>query len=43
MAAGAIIPRIDRSFTLDDIADAHAYLESGQPFGKVVVVTSPSS
>ncbi len=39
IAAGIIAPRIDRSFTLDEIADAHAYLESGQPFGKVVVLT----
>ena len=39
IAAGIISPRIDRSFTLDEIAGAHAYLESGQQFGKVVVVT----
>lgn len=39
IAAGTISPRIDRNFTLDEIADAHAYLESEQQFGKVVVVT----
>lgn len=38
-AAGFIAPRIDRSFPLDRIAEAHAYLESGQQFGKVVVTT----
>lgn len=36
---GSSPPRIDRSFTLDEIADAHAYLESGRQFGKVVVIT----
>ena len=39
IAAGIIAPRIDSSFTLDQITDAHAYLESGQQFGKVVVLT----
>ncbi|WP_313349497.1 zinc-binding dehydrogenase [Paracoccus sp. (in: a-proteobacteria)] len=39
IAAGIIAPRIDRSFTLDEIADAPAYLESGRQFGKVVVIT----
>lgn len=43
IAAGIIAPRIDRSFTLDQIADAHAYLESGQQFGKVVVLTQAAS
>lgn len=41
IAAGIISPWIDRSFTLDEIADAHRYLESEQQFGKVVVVTQP--
>lgn len=36
---GLISPRIDRCFMLDDIAKAHAYLESEQQFGKVVVLT----
>lgn len=39
ITAGAIAPRIDRTFMLDEIAEAHAYLESGQHFGKVVVLT----
>ena len=30
-------PVIARTFTLDQIADAHAYLESNQQVGKVVV------
>ncbi len=39
IVAGIIAPRIDHSFTLDQITEAHAYLESGQQFGKVVIVT----
>lgn len=42
IAAGIISPRIDRCFTLEDIVKAHAYLESGQQFGKVVVLTQPT-
>ena len=30
-------PVIDRSFALDEAADAHRYLESGRGFGKVVL------
>jgi NADPH:quinone reductase-like Zn-dependent oxidoreductase len=30
-------PRIDRTFTLDEIADAHRYMEKGQQVGKIVV------
>lgn len=41
ISAGVIVPKIDRCFTLDDIREAHAYLESGQQFGKVVVSTQP--
>lgn len=37
VAAGAISPRIDRVFSLDEIAAAHRYLESGEAFGKIVV------
>lgn len=41
IAAGIIAPQIDRCFALDDIVRAHRYLESGQQFGKVVVLTQP--
>ncbi|HWL56596.1 MAG TPA: zinc-dependent alcohol dehydrogenase family protein [Paracoccus sp. (in: a-proteobacteria)] len=41
IAAGIIAPRIDRCFALADIDRAHAYLESGQQFGKIVVLTRP--
>jgi NADPH:quinone reductase-like Zn-dependent oxidoreductase len=35
--AGRIRPDIDRAFDLDDIREAHQYLESGHARGKVVV------
>jgi NADPH:quinone reductase-like Zn-dependent oxidoreductase len=34
---GDITIVIDKSFTLDEIADAHAYMESNQSQGKLVV------
>ena len=37
IAAGMIRPYIDRTFTLDDVVEAHRYLESGQQFGKIVL------
>lgn len=37
VAAGALRPRIDRIFSLDDVVKAHEYLESNQQFGKVVM------
>lgn len=37
LAAGRLKPVIDRTFTLDQIADAHRYLESNQQVGKIVV------
>lgn len=42
IATGVIAPRIDRCFTLEHIGDAHAYLEKGQQFGKIVVLTQPT-
>lgn len=42
IASGAIAPKIDRCFLLENIVQAHAYLESGQQFGKVVVMTQAS-
>lgn len=41
LVSGDLRPVIDRRFTLDDIAEAHRYLESNQQTGKVVVTTSP--
>ncbi len=37
LKSGALKPIIDRSFTLDNIADAHRYMESNQQTGKIVV------
>ncbi|WP_229679088.1 zinc-binding dehydrogenase [Silvimonas amylolytica] len=34
---GALKPAIDRSFSFEDIVDAHRYLESNQQIGKIVV------
>jgi NADPH:quinone reductase-like Zn-dependent oxidoreductase len=35
---GALKPKIDRSFKLNEIAEAHRYLETNAQFGKVVVI-----
>ncbi|RKP50471.1 zinc-dependent alcohol dehydrogenase family protein [Trinickia fusca] len=37
LAAGRLKPVIDKVFTLDQIVEAHRYLESNQQFGKIVV------
>jgi len=38
LKSGALKPIIDsKVFTLDQIVDAHRYLESNQQFGKIVV------
>ncbi|WP_347756228.1 NAD(P)-dependent alcohol dehydrogenase [Agrococcus sp. ProA11] len=37
LAAGTFRPVIDRSYPLDDIADAYRYVESGQKVGNVVI------
>lgn len=39
IASGIIAPKIDRCFALEEIVQAHAYLESGLQFGKIVVRT----
>ncbi|MGE0787347.1 MAG: NADP-dependent oxidoreductase [Sandaracinaceae bacterium] len=41
--AGAIRPVIDRTYPLDEIADAHAYMEDGHARGKVVITIGESS
>lgn len=37
LASGQFKPRIDRTFTLDEVVEAHRYLESNQQIGKIVV------
>ena len=37
VASGAAKPIVDRVFPLEEAADAHAYLEEGRQFGKVVL------
>ncbi len=37
LASGKLQPVIDKTFTLDDIVNAHRYLESNQQIGKIVV------
>lgn len=39
VASNDLRPVIDRIFTLDDIVDAHRYLEAGTQVGKIVVTT----
>ena len=37
MAAGAFVPVVDRTFTLDQIVEAYEYVETGQKVGNVVI------
>ena len=37
LAAGALTPKIDKTFTLDQIVEAHRYLEGNEQIGKIVV------
>jgi len=37
LKGGQLTPVIDKTFALDDIVEAHRYLESNQQVGKVVV------
>ena len=37
LRTGALRPVVDRVFGLDDIVEAHRYLEQGERFGKIVV------
>jgi len=43
LASGRIKPVIDRTFPLNQAADAHRALESGQAFGKVVLYNTASA
>ncbi|HUQ79776.1 MAG TPA: NAD(P)H-quinone oxidoreductase [Gemmatimonadaceae bacterium] len=38
LADGTLRPVVDRTFSLDDIADAHRRVESNETFGKVLIV-----
>jgi NADPH:quinone reductase-like Zn-dependent oxidoreductase len=40
VAAGRLIPVVDRTFPLQDSGAAHGYLESGDQFGKVVLLVA---
>ncbi len=37
LESGSLKPVIDKTFKLEEIVDAHRYLESNQQFGKIVV------
>ena len=37
LASGALTPKIDRTFTLDQIVESHRYLEGNEQIGKIVV------
>jgi NADPH:quinone reductase len=39
LAAGKLKPVVARTFTLDQIVDAHRYMESNEQIGKIVVTT----
>jgi len=39
LAAGDLKPIVARTFALDDIVEAHRYMESNQQIGKIVVLT----
>jgi NADPH:quinone reductase-like Zn-dependent oxidoreductase len=38
VAAGRLQPVVDRTFPLQECAAAHSHLESGNQFGKVVLL-----
>jgi NADPH:quinone reductase len=40
LESGKLVPILDRSFPLEQIADAHRYMESNQQQGKIVVTVS---
>ncbi|MFD9379859.1 zinc-dependent alcohol dehydrogenase family protein [Streptomyces sp. NPDC059999] len=41
LRSGAFRPVVDRTFELDEIVEAHRYLESNAQIGKIVVTVSP--
>ena len=40
LVSGALHPVIARTFSLDDIVEAHRYMESNQQVGKIVVTVA---
>ena len=38
VGAGSVVPRIDRSFPLDEVVDALRYVDEGHARGKVLVI-----
>ena len=38
IADGSVTPVIDKVFSLDNISDAHKYIEDSNQFGKVILV-----
>ncbi len=41
VAEGAVKPVIDRRFRLDEVVDAHRYMEAGRHIGKIVIDVHP--
>ena len=41
--SGALRPVIDRRYALDDIAGAHAYMETNANVGKIVIAVAPTA
>lgn len=39
LRSGALRPTVDRTFTLDEVVEAHRYLDGGQQVGKIVLTT----
>ena len=37
LSSGKLKPIIDKTFSLDEIVEAHRYLESNKQFGKIIV------
>ena len=43
MESGAFRPVIDRRYPLDEIVEAHSYVETGRKIGNVVIVVDHES
>ena len=43
VATGRVRTLVDRTFPLEDVVDAHAYMESGDHTGKILLVTDSSA
>jgi NADPH:quinone reductase-like Zn-dependent oxidoreductase len=39
LAAGDLKPIVAKTYSLDDIIEAHRYMESNQQIGKIIVLT----